>query len=184
MATRHVSPQISWLRQAHVAVELALAHHPLCHYFSSDVARWRNLRFCLGCVAAIPAFVVGLVAAWAGIAAGFPAATACMIGLSLGVPQAVSYFRRRGRSARVATKIVGGLGLGFLVSGLLLLPASALVIFLAFAVLSLAFLGFQLLRLRKILATCRACPWKMDWENCPGFRPRTERESQPFTIAD
>ena len=162
-----------------VGWRLALAHHPLCVYFQADWVKLGRLRLCQGCLATWPLFalsVYGSVWAWrSGRAEAIALLTA---GMMLGMPQASSYLHRGGRLDRAIVKGVGGIGLGMVVVGDLLLPIDLAWRLAGLAVLLVAVGAGLYLRTRSILQTCRACPWKMDWDNCPGFRATQPDELQ------
>lgn len=154
---------------AGVAWRLALAHHPLCHYFGDDT--WgRRVRVCRGCATLWPLFLLQLpVAVLAVLYTGLGPFQAFGMGAVMGLPQIATAFVRFRPLERVAVKAIGAQGLALLVAGTLLAPVAwpwkAAV---AVAVL----LGFGLLlavRARNIVRVCKACPWQMDWEHCPGM---------------
>lgn len=91
-------------------------------------------------------------------------------GLVLGVPHVWTLLARPTRAARTAAKSLGGFGLALATVGGLLplsLPAQMAVTLLALPPLA----AMVTLRVRRILRTCDACPWRRDWAHCPGFNP-------------
>ena len=152
-----------------VGARVALAHHPLCSYFEHDVIRIGRARVCSGCALALPALLLGVLAAW--LARGLDPFALGAIGLACGAPQLLSYGARRGRLARGATKLVGGFGLGLFLVALWLLPLPLAWRVAGAALLGLSFVALQLVRMRAIWRTCQACPWRARWDECPGFAP-------------
>lgn len=151
-----------------LGLRLALAHHPLCDLFRSDVFG-RRRPLCQGCVLTWPLFLVTLPFAFLAPSWGAPPSMLVAAGLVGGVPQVATVLWRGPRAFRVAAKVVGGPALASLLSGLFWLPVlwqakAAALVFL--------FLGTTLLlalRMRSILRTCHACPWQRDWAHCPGL---------------
>lgn len=117
----------------------------------------------------MPVVARGDVAPWPVLAAG----------VVLGLPQFTTYRVRWTRPVRFAIKVLGGAGLGLAVAGGLLLPWPLWAKGVAAVLVLLAFAGMQALRLRSVLATCRACPWRRDWSACPGFQGGGWREPPP-----
>ncbi|MFO1532460.1 MAG: hypothetical protein ABR562_01985 [Thermoplasmatota archaeon] len=153
---------------------MAAQHHPLCDWFASDRFRLGS-RFavCSGCAMMLPGLFLGLVGAALLLRRGVGAWPLLATGLVLGAPQLVTYVVRLGRPARAAIKLLGGIGLGAVTAAWFLLPVSLAWRWGGAGAFSLVLVGMQMLRLRSILRTCKACPWAMDWENCPGFRLRS-----------
>lgn len=150
-----------------LGLRLAAAHHPLCDRYRED----RAGRWCLGCAVAFPAFLVGALAGSALLLHGLGSMPTAAGALVLGLPQAASYVHRPSRLARAATKATGGAGLGLLVVSWAAAPYPWPWRVAGFVLLGLAALAGQALRMRSIVHRCRACPWRMDWDACPGFRP-------------
>lgn len=161
-----MDPQTS--RGVRAGIRLAFRHHPSCGWFAADVVGLGPVRICQGCLATWPLFVLSFFLALRLLPTSW-AWGACVLGLLAGVPQLVSYLWRAPRAWRVTTKLLGGSGLGLLIVGILLLPVATPWKFAAYAAMGPAFLALQAVRLRSILRTCAACPWKRDWEHCPGF---------------
>jgi len=152
-----------------LGLRLAFAHHPLCDRFHEDVLH-RRVPLCAGCALTWPLFYAVLMATLLLRPAAGPWPLVAM-GLVLGLPQCSTYRVRWSRPVRAAIKALGGAGLGLAVAGGLLLPWPWSWKVVAAALVLTAFGGMQLLRLRSVLATCKACPWAVDWGVCPGFRP-------------
>lgn len=165
-----------WRASLAAAIALALQHHPLCRYFAEDRYRLGRVRLCSGCAMALPGFALGVLAAFQLLAAGAAEPLALVAsGLALGAPQGLTYLVRFSRGVRAAVKFQGGLGLGLATLAWVFAPVHPLLWWGAPAALGLVFLALQAVRLRSILATCRRCPWAMDWEHCPGFRVSSAR---------
>ena len=151
---------------ARLAGRLSRAHHPHCSYFERDVAtRW---RLCVGCLVMWPLFLTTVI----GIYPWLPDAEAgplLAFGLAMGVPQVFTSFARRADWFRHGAKAVGGVGLGLAFWGWFLLPLPLAPKLWIFAAGLVGMAGLAGLRLRKIIVTCRACPYRMDWETCPGM---------------
>lgn len=160
-----------------VALRLALAHHPLCHWFQADRIQVGRIAVCSGCLATWPAFLI-----LAPVALRLPVAPALLAatGILLATPQMASYIRRAGRAWRFTAKLLGGVGLALLVAGILRTPVPWSWRLGALAVVVVGFAVLQAIRLRSMLGTCDACPYRRDWESCPGFRAswRPPRPSQ------
>ena len=156
-------------RSVRLGLHLGLAHHPLCTEFRTDVVRIGRVHVCSGCLATWPAFALAFPFAVLALKDGAPALALLLAGLALGLPQMATYRWRMSRRERAAAKAVGGVGLAMVVAGALAAgwPVVALATVLAAGML--ASLALQVVRLRSILATCDACPFKRDWEACPGF---------------
>jgi hypothetical protein len=155
-----------------VGLRLALSHHPLCARFESDVAKLGSLQVCSGCLASWPAVPLGVAAGVWVVVEGAPGWAVAASALALGLPQVMTYLHRGDRMFRALAKILGGFGLGAFVVGLVTSGASATVVLAVIAAFSVAFLGLQALRMKKILDTCDACPWRRQWAQCPGFNPQ------------
>lgn len=155
-----------------VALRLSLAHHPLCHHFSSD----RFGPVCSGCALFVPAFATTMPIAVAALLAGADSTAMFLAGAVLGLPQLAGMRLRWGRPARAAVKLLGGVGVATANVGLVMLPVPLPVKLALLALELAAFAGILALRMRSILATCHACPWRRDWEACPGFVPGARRE--------
>ena len=158
-------------RAVRLGLHLGLAHHPLCTEFRTDVVRVGRLHVCSGCLATWPVFVLALPLALLARLDGAPGLALAAAGLVLGMPQMATYRWRMSRLERAAAKAVGGVGLAMALAGVLTVgwPLVAVVGVLTVGVL--ASLALQVVRLRSILATCDACPFKRDWDACPGFQP-------------
>lgn len=169
-------------RSVRLGLHLGLAHHPLCTEFRTDVVRLGRLHACSGCLATWPAFAVAFPLALLARLDGAPAWSLLAAGLVLGLPQMASYRWRLSRLERAAAKAVGGVGLALALAGALAAgwPAVALVAVLALGML--ASLALQVVRFRSILATCDACPFKRDWETCPGFDGAPVTAVAPQTV--
>ena len=153
-----------------LGLHLGLAHHPLCSRFRADVVHVGRAHLCSGCLATWPAFALVLPMALLARLQGAPAWALLAAGLVLGLPQMASYGWRRSRAERAAAKVVGGAGLALALTGLLGLglPGPALLgVLIAGGAGSIALQG---LRMRAILATCDACPFRRAWDRCPGFQ--------------
>ena len=160
------------------ALRLTLSHHPLCDRFPSDTWRIAGVAICIGCLTVWPSAAAGAWAAWNRL---LPGEAWLQLGgaLAAGVPY-VALSACGTRSVwRHAAKPAAGLGLGVAaVAALRLgLPPAGLAALLAGA--SAAAILLLLLRGRRILATCRACPWRMDWEACPGMVAHDGRWRDP-----
>lgn len=158
------------IAEARVAVRLLLQHHPLCGYFADDRLKVAGVAVCSGCLAAVPASMVGLVGGIAWILHGAPSVAVLAGGLVLGLPQLTTYLHRGRRPWRFAVKLLGGLGIGAVVASAPFLPWPRAWVLAGFVALGLAFVALQAVRVRSILATCDACPYHRDWDACPGFR--------------
>jgi hypothetical protein len=150
---------------------LSMAHHPLCTRFRHDVVRLAGLPVCSGCLATWPVFLLLLPVAVQARLHGAPALALLAVGVVLALPQVTAY-RRRGRrstSARTSAKVLGGAGLAAALAGALTAgwPLFAVVAAIGTGVLATA--ALQAVRLRGMLATCDACPYRRDWEACPGM---------------
>jgi hypothetical protein len=158
-------------RAVRVGLHLGLAHHPLCTEFRTDLVRFGRLHVCSGCLATWPVFVLAFPLGLLARLEGAPALALAAAGLALGLPQMATYRWRMSRLERAAAKAVGGVGLAMVLAGILTAgwPTVAVVAVLTAGVL--ASLGLQVIRLRSILATCDACPFRRDWDACPGFQP-------------
>lgn len=156
------------LAEARVAIRLLLEHHPLCSEFAGDRVRVGRMAVCSGCLAAAPAALVGLAAALVVILRGAAPLAVLVTGLVLGLPQATTYLHRGGRAWRAAVKALGGLGIGLLAGSALFLPRAWVA--LGSVLLLAAFAGLQAVRVKAILRTCDACPYRRDWASCPGFQ--------------
>lgn len=153
-------------RAIRTAGRIVLAHHPSCSTFSSDMVI--RGRVCAGCAWTWPIFLGALavlvvlhprIDAWALLAGG----------IALGTPQVATIFVKTSTMARRAAKALGGLGLACAVWGTYQLPVPAgakLGIVLAGLAAFGVLLGFRMARLMQV---CRACPYRMDWENCAGM---------------
>lgn len=155
----------------------ALAHHPTCSAFREDVlvvrVGRRRALLCVGCAAFWPAVLVGVPATLLLMSAAplawwvpLPVATA------LGFAQLLSYAgwtttRRR----KVAVKLALGSGAAAALSSIALAPVPLAARAAGIALLGVAALGAQMLRLPRLLAICDACPWRRQWDRCPGFAP-------------
>ena len=162
------------------ALRLAIEHHPLCGEFRADRFHWGRFRVCSGCAVAFPALIVGQAVAvlalfghWAG---PWPLLAASLV---LGLPQLTTYLHRGGRVWRAAVKLLGGVGLGTALVAGFFVPVPWAWKWAALALLMLAFAALQALRLRSMLRTCDACPWKRAWHICPGFSPWAELRAAP-----
>ncbi|MHB1262435.1 MAG: hypothetical protein ACYC2H_12050 [Thermoplasmatota archaeon] len=156
-------------RAVKLGLLLGLAHHPLCTEFQSDVVQLGRIHACSGCLATWPVFLVAVPLIAAARLQGMPALPLLAAGLAMGVPQLASYGWRRSRAERAAAKALGGLGLACVAIGVLAAgwpPAVLLAVLAAGLVTSI---GLQVIRMRTILATCGACPFKRAWDVCPGF---------------
>jgi hypothetical protein len=158
----------AWRAGIRVGLRLSLAHHPLCHVFEEDTVG-RRVRVCSGCAAAAPAFLLGAVAVALLLRMGAAPLALVAAGLVMGLPQLSSYLWRGGPLHRFAVKALGGLGWGLVVVAGLAAPAPLAAKVFGLALVAVAFAALQGWRALKIVATCRACPWKMDWDACPGF---------------
>jgi hypothetical protein len=170
----------AWREGIRVARRLALAHHPLCRYFDADVFGVR-IRVCSGCAVAVPALIVGVLAGvWLLTRANaqpWPLAAASLL---LGLPQLSTYVHRGSRLYRAMAKAVGGVGLGGFLIAAWLLPIHTAWRLAGFAALAAAFLALQGLRMRAIRRTCQQCPWRADWDQCPGFRSDARWRDPPW----
>lgn len=182
-ASPAVSPADDWRQGIRLGLRLTTAHHPLCGWFQSDRYHVGKIQLCRGCVAAAPAFLLGFAIALFvfhhGLVYAFHVG---LIGLLLGVPHGTTYLHRFPSAYRLFAKFAGGTGLGLLLAAVLVLPVPFWSRIVMLAGLAAAFLLLQGLRMRRILATCDACPWRRDWVNCPGFlgHDRHERHEDPF----
>lgn len=156
-------------RSVRLGLHLGLAHHPLCSEFRSDVVRLGRVHLCSGCLATWPAFAIAMPLALLARFDGAAPLGLVAAGLALGLPQMASYRWRLSRLERAAAKAVGGVGLAMALAGVVTAgwPMGAVVALLAAG--ALASVALQVVRLRAILATCDACPFRRDWEACPGF---------------
>ena len=167
----------TWRAAAGTAVGLFLQHHPLCDWFRDDRFGKGRVRVCSGCAVAVPTMLLGIgTGGLLVIMLWWPALPLLAASLVGGLPQLLTYRRRMGRLARAAAKGVGGFGLGMASAAWLFLPAPWDLKAAGAAAVGLAFIGLQALRARSILRTCRACPWAMDWDRCPGFRAATPED--------
>lgn len=151
--------------EARIAFRLALAHHPLCHWFRDD----RMGPLCSGCAVFWPAFAVATVPALAGLAGGASAPALLLAGAVLGLPQVATLLHRPGRLARAAVKLLGGVGVAMATPAVLFLPLPLWMRGGLYLLAAAAVAGLLGLRMRSILRTCHACPWQRDWARCPGF---------------
>lgn len=156
-------------------LRLAFAHHPLCGTFRHDVVRVAGLHLCAGCAILLPSFLLSSLVAVLLLHAGVAAVPLAAAASLLALPQAVTYLRRWPRAMRVAAKLVGGLGLGlFLVAAFAALALPSFLLLMA--IIGVAAVVGQGVRMHAIWQTCKACPYRADWETCPGFVPRTPFE--------
>ena len=149
---------------------LAIAHHPVCTRFRHDVVRLGGLPVCAGCLATWPSFLVALPLAIQARLDGAPALALLAVGVALAVPQMTAYARpRQSRAQRAAAKVLGGAALAVALAAVLTSgwPLWAAVTAIGAGVLATA--ALQAVRLRGMLAACDACPYRRDWEACPGF---------------
>lgn len=165
--------QDDWREGIRLGLRLATAHHPLCSWFKDDRYRVGPVRLCRGCTAAAPMFALGFFVALLSI---FHEPTIVFhvggFGLLLGIPHGTTYLHRFPSAYRAMAKLTGGFGLGLLITVLLLAPIPLWQQGVLLGGLGASFLVLQGLRMKKILATCDACPWRRDWARCPGFQTR------------
>jgi len=163
-------------------LRFGLAHHPTCSVFAGDLVVARLGRFrtpvCIGCATFWPTFLVAVpllfllasraaVPWWAFLGGG----------VVLSAVQTFSYMRlARRRPARIAVKMVLAVGVASVACALVLAPAPAAVRVGVGLVLFAGYGALQTLRVRNIFATCDACPWRRDWQRCPGFVPFTDHK--------
>lgn len=148
---------------------LLLAHHPLCATFANDRFHVRAWGVCSGCAVAGPAMLLGLgVTAYLEAAQAMPALPVMAAALFLGLPQLATYMWRLSRLERGAAKALGGLGIGAVGASWLFLPHPWWA-WLAAGGFLVALGALQALRVRSLLRTCDQCPWRRDWDACPGF---------------
>lgn len=153
---------------------LAVAHHPVCTSFRHDVVRLGGLPVCAGCLAMWPTFLVVLPLALQARLDGAPALAMLAAGAALALPQVALYVRagptrpRRSRAERSVAKVVGGAGLAIALTGTLTSAWPLVAIVAAIGAGVVATLALQVVRLRTVLATCDACPYRRDWDACPG----------------
>lgn len=162
-----------------MALRLLGAHHPTCHLFAGDVYHLGGVPICRGCAATLPAFVLTLLPAVL-LVPETHAVAVLLAATALAIPQLSTYVIRWPGAARIAAKTIGGVGAGLVVAAYWLWDATlgpkAVV---GVGLVAAGSLG-QGLRLRTIVRTCRACPWNMDWEHCPGFRPDVPFDFTPI----
>lgn len=156
--------------EARVAVRLLLQHHPLCKEFAADRIRVAGVAVCSGCLAAAPAALLGLALGVLLVVQGAPRWALLGSALALGLPQLTTYLHRGGRAWRFAAKAIGGLGLGAALAVAPALPVARPWLLGGAVLLAAAFAGLQAVRVRSILRTCDACPFRRDWATCPGFQ--------------
>lgn len=157
-----------------LAGALLTAHHPVCTVYAQDWVRFGRLRVCQGCLATWPTFLLSLPLAWH-LALKLPPGTTPLglaaAGLVFGLPQGLTVLTRLARPQRWCAKLLGGFGLALLLAGAwIALPPTYLLE--GVIVLACGFTLLLALRMRTILQTCKACPWAMDWEACPGMLAR------------
>jgi hypothetical protein len=155
-------------------LRFALAHHPTCSLFARDVIAvhgfGRKAPLCAGCVAFWPALLLGFP-----LLVGFASLPWWVLfagGATLALVQLASYAGlSASRGAKLAVKALVGLAGASMVAGLVQAPWPLVARILAILALIIVAGAMQTLRLRKIVATCDECPWKRDWQHCPGFAP-------------
>jgi hypothetical protein len=157
-----------WSDGARLAWRLLFSHHPLCSRFRSDTFLLGGVRVCSGCLLTWPAFLL-FFAGFVFVGSPFSPETAIVVGLSIGLLQVLSATVVRARWFSRMAKVLGAPALALVVWGILWLrlplPSLALVI----AAGTAGFAALIVIRMRCMLAVCQACPYKMDWEICPGF---------------
>lgn len=160
----------SWAYGIRLALRLATAHHPLCSWFHSDRYHAFGLSFCRGCSATVPMFALGIAVFFLVLHFhGLDPFLVGGIGLALGIPHGTTYLHRFPAGYRAIAKLTGGLGLGLLLPAVFFAPVPLVYQIAFLAGLGVAFLLLQGLRMKRMLAVCDRCPWKRDWNRCPGF---------------
>lgn len=170
-------PKTNLKRHWRAVVRFGLAHHPTCSEFAPDVVvaklGRRSVPLCRGCIVFWPllaAFVPILLA----VASkdGVDWWLFCLIGAALGATQVASYTSATRRpAAKVLVKVAFAIGTAAFMTGLVLAPGPPALRIGVGLVLALVAAAVQSLRFRKIAAQCARCPWKKDWQFCPGFAP-------------
>ena len=171
---------------------LRLAHHPLCSTYRTDVLKVGSHYLCLGCSVAYPLalILVALYLLVPGVNA-FPMVAWLTLGLMGGSIQLLSLKGyTRTKATKIMVKLGLGLGLGAMTLFVFNLPGPIWYRMIVFVIClqGLSLMGAQ--REKVINGTCRECPYRGNWENCPGFhrpghagRPEQKPTAVPVGLA-
>lgn len=153
-----------------IGARLALAHHPLCSTFRSDVVLVGGVAVCAGCLALWPAVLVGFPLGLMALLRGADALPLLVASVTTGWAQLAGTLRRGSRAERAMAKGMLGLGIGVGLAALLAVGLPGLAIAAMVAAGGVGAVVLQVVRARSILRTCDACPYRRDWAQCPAFR--------------
>ncbi|MEW6069615.1 MAG: hypothetical protein AB1485_03275 [Candidatus Thermoplasmatota archaeon] len=149
---------------------LLISHHPNCYRFEAHVVKVGNTRICLSCFVTYSTILLTLsVCCLMGCSQIFVWHMLLCAGLALSPVKLLSG-RFSKKIVKVMLNLIFGLGVSFIVLGILAIPTSLVIKILAFVVLILALGAFSYIRVNKIILTCNECEYRRNWSSCPGFK--------------
>jgi hypothetical protein len=159
-----------WYYILKAAKPLLLSHHPNCKKFESHTLDIKGHRICLGCLVIYPTVILTLILLsilnfkfdeyylWFYILIGAAVVTLKLID-------------SENKGFKVIVNFITGLGAGFVIFGIFILPIDLWVAIL-FLILFVLFTGFLAgYKFDKEMKVCiNECEYKRDWSRCPGLK--------------
>jgi len=157
--------------------ELLLAHHPNCETYAADTVSLGGTRLCLGCFITYPtALIVAMALYLTNVSGEVGIGLLFMVGLLFSSLQLVSLFGyATNRGIKAAVKLSLGIGIGFGVYAVFMLPIHFMLRWFSFVLLAGCASSLSLLRFWNMKKRCSGCEWAGRWSRCPGFN----REPDP-----
>ena len=147
-----------------------LSHHPLCSSFKDDLIIIKGWKLCLGCTISYP-ITLGILLGSPWLFYGnWDTIKLLEWGIPLGLMQILSTFGlTKFRLVKVIIKISLGIGTGLTTIAILTLHLPwSLKILIFICCIQIASIPAGL-RTRNIRKKCIKCPYKAQWNSCPGY---------------
>jgi hypothetical protein len=144
------------------------AHHPLCDRYSAEVFRLgRRTRICRGCTLALLGAGLGTVT---GVVHGTPPLALVSLMIAVALPFI------RGRTSKMATRLVPAFGVAFALSSVVHRPNALSIALAALACLSAGALAVAYRVRGPNRSPCGTCPERAGSRPCSGLRAIVLRE--------
>lgn len=152
---------------------MILSHHPECEQFKNHTIKIGKNRFCIGCFVGYPSAIIGILALYF---LNFGAILSSNDFLIFGIFLLSSFILSplnltKAKLVKIVQKVLIGFGSAFLFWWIWTLSnvfIQNLFFFLGvFGFLLIILNAYHMYGMHKI---CKKCEYKLDWDDCPGFK--------------
>ena len=152
---------------------ILLSHHPNCDHFSSHVYHMGKYKFCIGCFTLYPFILITIILTLLFIELNsYNLVMLYLISFIFFTPIIFNIIGlTKYKFLKVFSKTCNGIGVGFYVVSVILLPFPIIIKILVLVEINFIIGVIAYIRSNHIKKDCLTCEYEGDWDNCPAWKP-------------